>query len=91
MWACDRICYYVLTAACLHAACGEATPYTLMDITKELEIIQERKLLQKEPELAKLVRRLKSTPVLNIKKKFTGFSRMSEMANLLCFGCFTVG
>ena len=24
-------------------------------------------------------------------KKFTGFSRMSVMANLLCFGCFTAG
>ena len=24
-------------------------------------------------------------------KKFTGFSRISVMANLLCFGCFTAG
>ena len=24
-------------------------------------------------------------------KKFTGFSRMSVMANLLCFGCFAAG
>ena len=24
-------------------------------------------------------------------KKFTGFSRMSAMTNLLCFGCFAAG
>ena len=44
----------------------------------------------KEPELAKLLRRLKSAPTLN-NKKFTGFSRMIVMANLLRFGCFSVG
>ena len=42
----------------------------------------------KEPELAKSLRRLKSTPVLNNKKKFTGFSHISVMANLLCFWWF---
>ena len=45
----------------------------------------------KEPELAKLLRRLKSTSVLNNEKKFPGFSRMSVMANLLCFECFAAG
>ena len=44
----------------------------------------------KEPELAKLLERLKSTPVLN-NKKFTGFSRMSAMAIFLCFRCFAAG
>ena len=45
----------------------------------------------KKPEFLKLLRELKSTPVRHYKKKFTGFSRMSVMANLLCFGCFAAG
>ena len=43
----------------------------------------------KEPELAKLLRRLTSST--HVLKKKTGFSRMSVMANLLCFGCFAAG
>ena len=45
----------------------------------------------KKPEFVKLLRRPKSTPALNNKKMFTGFSRMSVMANLLYFGCFAAG
>ena len=44
-----------------------------------------------EPELAKLLQRLKSAPVLNSKKILLVFSRMVVIANLLCFGCFTAG
>ena len=39
----------------------------------------------KEPKLAELLRELKST------KTTAGFSHMSVMANLLCFGSFAAG
>ena len=42
----------------------------------------------KEPELEKLLQQLKSTLVPYNKKKNPGFSRMSVMANLFCFGRF---
>ena len=54
-------------------------------------VITGTETFAKEPKLEKLLRRLKSTPVLNNKKKFTGFSPLSVMANLLCFGCFAAG
>ena len=45
----------------------------------------------KEPKLAKLLREHKSNACAVSLKKFTGFSRMSVIASLLCFGCFPVG
>ena len=54
-------------------------------------IDMEMETFAKEPEFLKLLRELKLTPVQRYKKKFTGFSRMSVMANLLCFGCFAAG
>ena len=45
----------------------------------------------KEPKLAKFLRELKLTPVSYNKKKCAGFSWMSVMRNLLCFGRFAAG
>ena len=54
-------------------------------------IMNRNRNFAKEPEFARLLRRLKSTPVLN-NKNFAGFFfRMFVMANLLCFECFTAG
>ena len=45
-----------------------------------------------EPELTKLLRRLHKVDArIKQHKKFTGFSRMSVMANLLCFESFSAG
>ena len=48
-------------------------------------------IFAKEPKLATLLRELKPTPVSCNKKKTAGFSPMSIMANLLCFGRFSAG
>ena len=47
--------------------------------------------LCKGTQISKIIAETKVDAVLNNKKKFTGFSRMSVMANLLCFGCFAAG
>ena len=48
-------------------------------------------IFAKDPKLAKLLRELKLMPISYNKKKFTGFCRVSLMANLLCIGCFAAG
>ena len=45
----------------------------------------------KEPNLAKLLRELKQTPVSYNEKRSTGFCRMPVMANLMRFECFSAG
>ena len=41
--------------------------------------------------VSKVIAKTKVGARVEQQKKFTGFSRMSVMANLLCFGCFTAG
>ena len=43
----------------------------------------------KETWVSKVIAETKVDARVGQQKKFTGFSRMSVMANLLCFGCFT--
>ena len=39
--------------------------------------------------VSKIIAETKVDVRVEQEKKFTGFSHMSVMANLLCFGCFT--
>ena len=41
--------------------------------------------------VSKVIAEVKVDARVEQQKKFTGFSRMFVMANLLCFGCFTAG
>ena len=41
--------------------------------------------------VSKVIAETKIDACVNKQKKFTGFSRMSVMENLLCFECFAVG
>ena len=41
--------------------------------------------------VSKVIAKTKVDAHVEQQKKFTGLSRMSVMANLLCFGCFAAG
>ena len=41
--------------------------------------------------VSKVIAKTKVDARVEQQKKFTGFSRMSVMENLLCFGCFAAG
>ena len=41
--------------------------------------------------VSKVIAEIKVNASVDKQKKFTGFSCMSVMANLLCFGCFAAG
>ena len=51
----------------------------------------EKETFAKEPELAKLLQKIKVDARAVSLEKFTDLSRMSVTASLLCFGCFAAG
>ena len=79
------------TYGVVHFLNREHTTPDLLSAVQEIIDPAGSETFGKEPELVKLLRELKSTPVSYNKKKNAGFSRMSVMANLLCFGSFDAG
>ena len=48
-------------------------------------------IMNRNGNFCKIIAETKVDTYVEQQKKFTGFSRMSAIANLLCFGCFSAG
>ena len=71
---------------------SETTPMVKTCVTKELYILTGMETFAKEPELLKLLRELKSTPVRRYKnKKVHWFLSYVCNRKFAAFGCFAEG